>query len=389
MKDLLRKCYLQGNISGANASLYGNRIAVIQQILNGETSFTYGDLASLTEWAIGAVGATGVENQLVALEEAFCQTDPDYSNGSDGNQTELHILVGLLIYQYCRKTNNLLLPSIVVCGHLVGWKLQSRTLYEKFLAFINETRVDLRRLDSQMFVDGAEERNSLLILKAQIEADETQKEEQEKDTEPDETQEENTEAGIEPDELEAMEEQLRILSLQNRKLTFALSVQREESDILWWMLAEWSETCQKLYRDMTRAEAALFSAYELNSIVKLPLGPYASKQVLVKMISLSKAEDSEVLSVTALIDRLDGEALPPLEKGTITRLQPILSALSAKKKAAQRGRGSEWRQYYELTCDKNLDSIMLTPVEFGQQIYLELELAELFGMEGINGELNG
>lgn len=385
MKDLLRKCYRQGNISGANANLYGNRIAVIQKILNDENSFSYGDWVSLTEWAIGAAEATAVENQLVALEEAFCQTDPDYSNGSDGNQTELHILVELLIYQYCKKTNDLRLPSIVICGHLVGWKLQCRTLYDKLLTYINESRVNLRRLGSQMFVDGAKARNSLSLLKVQIEADEAQEENEESDTELDEVQEEDAEL----DELEAVEKQLRILSLHDRKLTFALSVQREESDILWWMLAEWSETCQKLYRDMTKAEAALFSAYELNNIVRLPLGPYASKQVLAKMISLGKAEESEVLSVTAYIDCLDGEALPSFEKCTITRLQPILCALNAKKKAAQKGKGSEWRQYYELVCDKDLDSVMLTPFEFGQQVYLELELSELYGMEGVNGESNG
>ena len=133
---------------------------------------------------------------------------------------------------------------------------------------------------------------------------------------------------------------------------------------------------------MTRDEAALFSAYELGSIVRLPLGPHASKQILMKMISLGKtAKGQGSISAAEMIDRLSGDILPSFKDCQITELQPLLSALSAKQKAAQRGKSDEWKQYYEISHEKDLNAIQLTAFDFGQQLYLEIELGRQLHME--------
>ena len=133
---------------------------------------------------------------------------------------------------------------------------------------------------------------------------------------------------------------------------------------------------------MTREEAALFSAYELGGIVCLPLGPYASKQILMKMISLGKADkNQERVSAATLIDRLSGDILPFFKDCQVTGLQPLLSALNAKQKATQKGKSDEWRPYYEVSCEKDLDTIQLTAFDFGQQLYLEIELGRQLYME--------
>ena len=377
MKDFLRKCYQKAGITGANAQLYENRLTVIQSILNSEDPFTSEEWMLLAKWAIGAVSEDEAEKQRIDLEEAFCKTDPGYSNE---NEEELHILVGLLLYLYCKKTENLILPSIVVCGQGVGWRLRCQLIYGKFLALTNEARLDLRRLDQRVFPDTFDMAGSLRSLKAEIEAEaeETAKKTAKKTADP------NTAALS--NELEKAKEQLCTLSRQNRALAFTLSVQREESDILWWTLSEWSETCQRSYRSMARHEAAVFSAYELSNIVNLPLGPYASKQILMKMISLSKTEGQERASAAEWIQRLNGDFLPPFdEKCRIKELQPVLSALSAKRKAAKKGKASEWQRYYETTCEKDLNTLMLTAFELGLQIYLEIELGRQLYLEG-NGE---
>ena len=132
MKDLIRKCYQEAGITNANAKLFENRVTAIQHILDDKDFFEKEDWTVLTKYAIGAVSSGIVESQLIDLEEAFCETDDGYTNE---NIKELHILVELLLYQYCLKTEDLLLASIVICGYGIGWKLKSSLLYEKFLSF--------------------------------------------------------------------------------------------------------------------------------------------------------------------------------------------------------------------------------------------------------------
>ena len=374
MKDFLRKCYQAAGITGANAHLYENRVTVIQEILENEELFVDKDWMLLTKWAIGALDSDSIETQMVALEEAFCKNDPDYSNE---NEEELHILVGLLLYQYCKAEENLLLPSVIICGHAIGWRLKCQPLYEKFLAFIEDARLNLRQLDQALFPDHANLQVSLQALKEKVEAAADMKVPTDGNAAEGAAQSAPTAA-----DMTALKDRLRVLSTQNEVLAFALSIQREESDILWWMLAEWSETLQRSYRDMTREEAALFSAYELGSIVCLPLGPYASKQILMKMISLGKAvKGQERVSAAEMIDRLSGDILPSFKDCQITELQPLLSALSAKQKAAQKGKSGEWKQYYEMSHEKDLNTIPLTAFDFGRQLYLEIELGRQLHME--------
>jgi len=373
MKDFLRKCYQTAGITGANARLYENRVTAIHTILEDEELFADEDWMLLAKWAIGAVDSDRVEKQMVALEEAFCKTDPEYSNE---NEEELHILVGLLLYQYCQDTQNLLLPSVIVCGHGVGWRLKCQPLYEKFLVFTDEARLNLRRLDRTLFSEHTGMQTSLQDLKEKAEA--YMKAQTDENATADTAQSAPT-----ANDLAAVNECLRFLALQNEALAFALFVQREESDILWWTLAEWSETRECSYRDMTRDAAALFSAYELGSIVCFPLGPYASKQILMKMISLGKAaEGQERVSAAAMIDRLPGDILPSFKDCQVTELQPILSALNAKWKAMQKGKSGEWRHYYEMSSEKDLNAIQMTSFDFGRQIYLEIELGRQLHMDG-------
>lgn len=357
MKDLLRKCYQEAGITGANATLYESRSTAIQQILDNKDFFEKENWILLTKWAIGAVKPEAAEELLIDLEVAFCQTDDGYTNE---NQKELHILVELLLFQYCKKSEDLLLASIVICGYGVGWRMTSGVLYGMFLAYTNEARLALRQQNQRKLTGMA----TLQTTKAQGTT--------------------MTTAQIAND-LAKIEEQLCALTQKGQELDLALSVQREESDILWWMLAEWSETCGRSYRDMSREEAALFSAYELSRNGDFPLGPYASKQILMKMISLGKTSGQETASAAALIDRLDNELPLSFAECQITEIQPILSALDAKRKAVQKGKSSGWRSYYELNCEKDLDSLSLTAFDFGRQLYLEIELGQQLFAES-NGE---
>lgn len=370
MKDLLRKCYQEAGIKGANATRFENRAVAMQRILDEKDFFSKEEWTLLAKWAIGATEDSAVEDQVIDLEEAFCETDSDYTKE---NTKELHILVEILLYQHCKETEDILLSSIVVCGYGIGWRLKSNLMYEKFLALTNEARSALRQLDQYMRIGLVNTRVSLRAIKVQLEPLVNEDEDEEADAKVDIDQ-------LATD-LEAAEEQIHDLRLQNRALAFALTIQREESDILWWVLAEWSETSQKSFRNMSKGEAALLSAYELSNNVSFFLGPYASKEILIKMISLSKTEEKEYFSAVELIDQLDEKLPLSFEDCSITELQPLLSAINAKKNAAQKGKVNEWHRYYEMTCERDLKELSLTAFDFGWQLYLEIELGRLLHAE--------
>ena len=260
---------------------------------------------------------------------------------------------------------------MVICGNGVGWKISSQLLYQKVFDYINEERVSLRQFNSDLSIRTIDIQIPVQTIKMLLELE----------NEDNEAREEQIAQLTE--ELEKNNAQLYKLTEQIQELNSALLVQREESDILWWMLTEWSETCQKSYRDMSQVEAALFSAYELSYNVKFALGPYAVKHILIKMFSLAKPGGSESSAVASLIDSLDGSALPEFEECNITEFQPILSALKAKKEVFQKERNSEWMKHYEMRCKKELDNLLMTAVEFGQQLYREIELGrQLFTENG-------
>lgn len=375
MKDLLRKCYKEAGIVGVNAPLFENRTNAIQSILDDLDFFDDAEWILLTKWAVGAAPDSSVEELLTDLEEIFCETDNKYSNE---NTKELHILVEFLLFQYCKKTNNILLPSIVVCSDGIDWKLRSRQLYTQFLTYDNEVRVALRQLGSPAFADVE---SGLTPLREMVSSLTFEDGDENKGVITDDIIEQIA------DILKAVDLRLDNLRKWNRKLDFALSVQREESNILWWMLTEWSETCQKSYCDMSGEEAAVFSAYELCENVSFSLGPYASKQILSKMVSLGEVKLHEKTPVTAQIDCLDGALLPSFENYEITDMQPLLCALRSKKTASKKGNDSAWKQYYEID-GKNLDNVSLTTVDFARQLYLELELGRQI-RAGNGGTHNG
>lgn len=368
MKTLLRKCYQEVGIAGANATTFENRISAIEHLLSVDDFFTNYEWMSLTKWAMGVVEDENTESLLVRLEEEFCRTDNSFSLA---NTKEMHILVEFLIFQYCQNSENTLLLSMVICGHCVGWKTRSKLLYQKMIDYINNVRLSLRQFNSDLSIRTIDIQIPIQTIITLLEPE----------NEDDEAREEQI-AQL-TGELEKDNVQLHKLTEQIHELNSALLVQREESDILWWMLTEWSETCQKSYRDMNQVEAALFSVYELNYHVIFALGPYAAKQILIKMVSLAKPGGSESPTVASLIDSLDGSTLPEFEECNITEFQPILSALKAKKEVFHKERNSEWMKHYEMRCKKELDNLSMTAVEFGQQLYREIELGrQLFTENG-------
>ena len=133
---------------------------------------------------------------------------------------------------------------------------------------------------------------------------------------------------------------------------------------------------------MSADEAALFSAYELSSNISFPLGPYASKEIMAKMISLCKTKEREASSVAAIIDGLEDSLSLSFEGCKITEMQPLLVALSSKENATKNGNAKEWRSYYGMSCKKDLDGLLLTAVDFGRQLYLEIELGRQLCAEG-------
>lgn len=60
MKDLLRKCYQEAGIKGANATRFENRAVAMQRILDEKDFFSKEEWTLLAKWAIGATEDSAV-----------------------------------------------------------------------------------------------------------------------------------------------------------------------------------------------------------------------------------------------------------------------------------------------------------------------------------------
>ena len=77
MEKLLRNCYTEAGIKGANAVVFQKRSNVIRTIVD-ESLLEEDEWKGLTEWLLGKK-SNEVEDILIKLEENFCEEDDNFS----------------------------------------------------------------------------------------------------------------------------------------------------------------------------------------------------------------------------------------------------------------------------------------------------------------------
>lgn len=129
----------------------------------------------------------------------------------------------------------------------------------------------------------------------------------------------------------AVAETMTALSERLAELDGAERAQREESNVLWWLLAEWSVLADKRIASLSANDACLILADELGSMIQMLPAPLAAIPVLLRL--LGTTPDTGTSEIQVVVDASSRSWRAEFAKRPSIRLvegvTPILSAIVA------------------------------------------------------------
>lgn len=359
MRNLLRACYKEVGIRGVNATIFQKRLAsliAIREVAELEKQ----EYDILTEWILGEDNRE-TEKCLVHIEELFCQDDEAFTKE---NKVELQLLCEILLYDFCKLNSVKKYPLMILCGANLGKKLSSNILYQKFKDLIKKERLFLRT-------------NKELIRKYPVSIN-SKLQESIKNTKA--KLDEQTSFNYLTEHFDLLVKEINILGQQNKylyqqniQLQQLISCQREETDILWWMINEWSELYEKSFNKLSKEELAIAAPVELYIHLQYNLFPYAGDRILYKLLNQYTNSEKKI-NIYKYLEKIYEKLFETLfkEKINIEKVQWIFGILDCMKQCGCEG--DAWKRMFKKKYGEEIDNICLTPYEFASQFQIELEL---------------
>lgn len=155
---------------------------------------------------------------------------------------------------------------------------------------------------------------------------------------------------------------------RNEELT---SIYREDSQVLWWLMGEYSNELDINLKGSDKTKVCLALGKEASNFIHNYPGPTAIKAVLYKMIALCKGK-SERLTLDKVIEQLPTEwkasFISTINEDSILDLLPLNSAIIRSKNT---GSAAEWYPKFKREILNSTDELRFTQQEFAWQMYLE------------------
>lgn len=365
MEALLRSCYKEMNIWGVNKSILEKRENAITDILN-DNILDINDYSDLTNWLVELDKKP--EDTLIKLEEYFCKYDEKFTlQGTEfqnSENKEIEMLCMVLLYQYCVDEADYRFPLKILCGIETGYRIKSQIIEQKFEKMIAAYRISQRE---EKPLAKLEKMFPFTEMKKRI--TESLNDEADYDEQPEELQ--NV-----LEQIEKCQKNIKILSENEETYMNNMKAKSEESNLLWWIVSEWCECYQEPYRNLTIVEAALTIPLELDEKIEFKVYPYATVQIVRKML-LETGEDMEKeYSLDEMIrsvrqELTDNSVLDYGEGELNSRIQPVLYALKARKRTESE---NDWKALFRADSKNEMADIKMTAVNFSLQLCRELEL---------------
>lgn len=155
------------------------------------------------------------------------------------------------------------------------------------------------------------------------------------------------------------------------RMSRLVSLQSEETNILWWLLGEHSRDTNKPFGEFTPAGASLIAGKELSDLaLELP-GPIASAAFLHKMIQSQRKKIPEFVSIEAAVNEVPKEWRQTISKKIdLAKLSGIAPITSAFQAISQVPEGGNWLEIYKHAVGLDA-SVKISPYELADQFYLE------------------
>ncbi len=366
MEKILRQCYKERKIISANSIVFQSRIKSIESILKNGI-LEEAEWKILTNWLLREENKD-VEDILIKLEEVFCQEDTNFT--IEQNAKELPILVGILVYKYSKIEENYLLPMMIICEYHSGDRMIGECLYQLFLRYIDEMRLSMRHpeyVEERNYSIGANQlRKSITEKKKKLEEEGTS------------FSYSDTEIDTLVNLLEKCENNFDYIMQREQYLTDELSAQKEETDIAWWLLNEWSQSYDCPFSELKIEEVVLAVPVELYKLNQYALGPYAVRPVVYRGVSHWKKRTNSISLesfVNVVRDKVIESKLIDIENIELEQVQPILTALKCMYECKESTDEQAWKAVFEGRIKRKVADLKMSVEEFAYQLYLELELA--------------
>lgn len=156
-----------------------------------------------------------------------------------------------------------------------------------------------------------------------------------------------------------------------------MKLQREETQMLWWLFGGYSRSLERSFSTFCPAQAALVGAVDLGELTSVShLGPFAAGAMLERIIGMSDRSGAQApLTLASAVDGLTREDLDRLNVRPNTIPELLVPATTAIVLARTIGTGLWYARFQEVTRFDPMTTF--EPTNLAQQLYREHLLGQL------------
>lgn len=174
--------------------------------------------------------------------------------------------------------------------------------------------------------------------------------------------------------LKAFQTSYSDLSAQVQQFGVASSIYKEDSQLLWWLLSEWSEILHCSLHTVKVKTACLILGWEGAGMVENFPGPYAMEGVVQKQLRACEDGTGETASFTLseiianAASELRADVIKEYQNASLANMLPLCSALVRSDNTES---VDEWYPKYRKELLGGIDAPPRTFSDYAWQIYLE------------------
>lgn len=170
--------------------------------------------------------------------------------------------------------------------------------------------------------------------------------------------------------LDSVQNNIQTLANQTASWEEKESIYKEDSQLLWWMLSEWSNSLACPLKDLGKVEGSLIIGYEAAQFVVNYPGPYAMEGILEKLVSLCQGTEEKILFPNCVMQAhstLREKILRDVKNSPLQEYLPLCNGIIHSNNAEK---VEEWYPKFQREF-LIIENPGFTPYQYAQQMYLE------------------
>lgn len=279
----------------------------------------------------------------------------DYSFEMD-NKVELSILAGYILHKLILDVKwKEKIISILTVLSILNMENKYNELYEEAFAIFEDMMFAAREQQKELKTPNLKSIDVEVLKKSLLDAD-----------------------GINADNvgqlctiLNMLDNNIRTVREQNKKLQNEVKKYKEESQILSWIVGEWCNWKNAPLKELEAKSITLFLGRELAGFVNVYPGPLAAKAFLVRMISKTIDYNNNEFSLSEIVNILSDEdkmqIVSEFQEYDLSYF-PIVMAINDSQKVDG---SEEWYPLYKKDMGVHPEEIKRSSQEWAYQFYLE------------------